>query len=97
MINVWNEIVTSYSKNPRDVLTFGKRKYFYVYEKDGDVYIESGRNHENASEIKTRRMLDKSNLENVYEKYKSGVKPSKILDITFNSVYWFGIFRDLGL
>ena len=64
MNEIWDLIKNSYLVNPRDVLTYGGRKYFYVYTQDDKVYLESGRNHPNGS---------------------------------FNSVYWFGIFRDLKL
>ena len=97
MKDIWNKIVESFSKNPRDVLTFGKRKYFYVYAEKDDVYVESGREHRNASKIKVRRKLDSVNLEAIYAAYKSGSKPSETLDMTYNSVYWMGIFRDLDL
>lgn len=97
MTHIWNKILDSYSKNPRDILTFGKRKYFYVYTEKDDIYIESGREHINASKITVRRKLDKENLEFIYSKYKAGSKPSEVLDITYNSVYWFGIFYDLKL
>ena len=97
MTHIWNEILNSFSKKPRDVLTFGKRKYFYVYTEGTDVYLESGREHKNASEIKGRRQLDKNNLQVVYEQYKLGSKPSEVADVTYNSVYWMGIFRDLDL
>ena len=97
MTEVWNLIADSYSKNPRDVLTYGKRKYFFVYVEENDIYIESGRTHKNASDIKTRRKIDKSNAETIYAAYKAGSKPSELLNVTYNSVYWFGIFRDLGL
>jgi len=97
MTELWNKITESYIKEPRDVLTFGKRKYFYVYVDNNDLYVESGREHKNASDIKVRRKLDNENIESIYEAYKSGIKPGKIIDITYNSVYWFGIFRDLML
>ena len=97
MTHIWNKILDSYSKNPRDILTFGKRKYFYVYTEKDDIYIESGREHINSSKITVRRKLDKENLEFIYSKYKAGSKPSEVLDITYNSVYWFGIFYDLKL
>lgn len=97
MNKVWNEILSSFSENPRDVLTYGKRKYFYVYAENGDLYVESGRSHSNASEIKIRRRLDKENFDDIYEEYKSGSKPSDIVELTYNSVYWMGIFRELGL
>lgn len=94
---IWNEIIASYSEQPRDVLTAGKRKYFYVYTQENDVYIESGRNHKNASEISSPRLLDKEELSIIYNKYIDGEKASDIKDITWNSVYWFGIFADLKL
>ena len=64
---------------------------------DDKVYLESGRNHPNGSNISSTRTLDKENLSAVFEKYKSGSKPSNVTEITFNSVYWFGIFRDLKI
>lgn len=97
MKDIWNLIVKSYYANPRDVLTFGGRKYFYVYVEHGEVYLESGRNHSNSSDITSRRKLDKENLLTIYIEYKSGAKPNDILNITYNSVYWFGIFKDLKL
>ncbi|MBE6749404.1 MAG: hypothetical protein E7557_09295 [Ruminococcaceae bacterium] len=97
MTNIWELIVNSYSENPRDVLTSGGKVYFYVYVEDGKVFLESGRNHANKSKITGRRQLDESNLTTIYNEYKSGAKPSDLLNITFNSVYWFGIFKDLEL
>lgn len=96
-MTIWNIIVESFLETPRDVLTYGRRKYFYVYVENDDVYIESGREHKNISNIKVRRKLDSQNFDEVYEKYKSGAKPSEILNITYNSAYWFGIFRELNL
>lgn len=97
MNEIWDLIKNSYLVNPRDVLTYGGRKYFYVYTQDDKVYLESGRNHPNGSNMSSTRTLDKENLSAVFEKYKSGSKPSDVTEITFNSVYWFGIFRDLKL
>lgn len=97
MNEIWILIKNSYSVNPRDVLTYGGRKYFYVYAQVDNVYLESGRNHPNGSNISSTRTLDKENLNAVFEEYKSGSKPSDVTEITFNSVYWFGIFKDLKL
>lgn len=94
---IWNAIITSYSAHPRDVLTAGKRKYFYAYTQENDVYIESGKDHKNASAISTPRRLDKENLSIIYDKYTDSAKASDITDMTWNSVYWFGIFDDLKL
>ena len=97
MNNIWNKIVKDYKDDPRDVLTAGGRKYFYVYAEGNEVFIESGRTHSNASKISSRRRLDKESLDVVYNKYKTGARPKNLQDDTFNSVYWLGIFSDLGL
>ena len=97
MQDLWMQIKSAYREQPRDVLTFGKRKYFYVYTEGDEVYLESGKNHENASVIKGRRVLDKANLEAIYAAYRAGCGAGEVTDITFHSTYWFGIFLDLGL
>lgn len=97
MSDIWSLIKNSYSVNPRDVLTSGGRKYFYVYTDGDNVYLESGRNHADSSVIAKRRALDKEKLNDIYNAYKEGAKPSDIKDITFNSVYWFGVFKDLKM
>ena len=97
MNDIWNLIKNSYLDNPRDVLTFGGRKYFYVYTEGDNVYLESGRNHSNSSNLSTSHILDKAKINIIFDAYKAGSKPSEITDITFNSVYWFGIFKDLKL
>lgn len=97
MKRLWNRILDSYKQLPRDVLTAGGRKYFFAYTENDDIYVESGREHQNASSIKARRRLDKENLAEIYEIYTSGEKASRITDITFNSVYWYGIFKDLDI
>ena len=82
---------------PFITIGYGGRKYFYVYSQGDNVYLENGRNHPSGSNISSTRTLDKKNLNAVFEEYKSGSKPSDVTKITFNSVYWFGIFKDLKL
>ncbi len=96
-VGIFERVKESFLRNPRDVLTFGGRKYFYVYVERGELYVEGGREHKNASRIKGRRKLDKANAEAVYAKYKVGAELSKIRELTYNSVYWLGIFRALDL
>ena len=97
MKDIWDLIKSSFSVNPRNVLTYGGRKYFYVYTDGNNVHLESGHNCPNGSNISTPRTLDRENLNAVFEEYKNGSKPSDVTKITFNSVYWFGIFKDLKL
>ena len=97
MKDIWNLIKSSFSVNPRNVLTYGGKKYFYVYTDGNNVHLESGQNCPNGSNISTPRTLDKENLNAVFEEYKNGSKLSDVTKITFNSVYWFGIFKVLKL
>ena len=91
----WGEIFDSFAKNPRDVITQANGVWFYTYTEGKDIYVESGRNHKNRSKITTRRKLDRKNFETIYDMYLNNTPRSKILDITRNSSYWFGIFSDL--
>ena len=54
----WEEMVSSYINNPRDVKTIPLQKegvWFYVYVENDDIYVESARNHlANSSSIRNR-------------------------------------------
>ena len=91
----WNEIFESYAKNPRDVITRHKGKWFYTYVDGKNIYVETGRNHINRSKITIRRRLDSENYETIYDMYVNDVPKEEVRRITYNSSYWFGIFSDL--
>ena len=100
----WETILSSYTKEPRDVKTVPLYKegiWFYVYAENNNIYIENAQNHENGSAIKKRRLLDKENFDTMltlYYKRKKGEKVSKeAISTTHNQVYWYGIFSDLNL
>lgn len=100
----WNDIVSSYSNNPRDVKTVplrGAGRWFYVYAENNNVYAENARNHSVSSKIKGRRVLEKNKVDDVlaiYDRRKRGESVSKIaVDTTVNQVYWYGIFADMGI
>ena len=57
MKDIWDLIKSSFSVNPRNVLTYGGRKYFYVYTDGNNVHLESGHNYPNGSNISTPRTL----------------------------------------
>ena len=102
---VWEDIVSSYTRNPRDVKTVPISRegvWFYVYVIDGNVFAENARSHlENSSNIENRRRLEKEKADvmlSLYYRRKRGEKVSQeARDITVNQVYWYGIFADIGL
>lgn len=98
----WEEIVLSYSKNPRDVKTVPFNRagiWFYVYVENGSIYIENAKNHSDSSSIKIRRKLKKENLDailSLYYRRKRGESVAQeATEITYNQVYWYGIFADM--
>lgn len=100
----WDEIVLSYTKNPRDVKTVPLRKegiWFYVFAENNDLYVTNANNHIDSSKIKTPRKIDKENfvtMLSIYAKRKNGESVTQeAIDITYNQVYWYGIFADMGL
>ena len=100
----WKDIITEYTKNPRDVITVPQRGvgiWFYVYaEKDG-IYIENAREHTDSSKIKGRRRLEQDKLEvmtDLHQRRKRGESVSKnAIETTYNQVYWYGILSDMGI
>lgn len=103
--DIWNLIVSSYSQNPRDVITtpVGNRhgKWFHVRVEAKRVFISEAKEHSYSSKFTTRRELNPSEAEKVYELYlkrQKGVSNNQeVQETTMNSSYWFGIFSDLDL
>ena len=91
----WEVILKSFAQNPRDVITRQNGVWFYTYVDGKNIYIETGKDHTNASKLTMRRRLDKENFETIYDMYVNHVPRSKIRAVTLNSSYWFGIFSDL--
>lgn len=102
---VWEKIIESFINNPRDVITVpinkSVGKWFYVTVREGNVCIESGREHSNPSLIKGTRKLNRLELTDMLEFYnrrKNGESISQeATERTVNQVYWYGIFNELGL
>ena len=92
----WNDILKSYTDNPRDVITRENGIWFYAYGEGNKVYIESGRSHENCSKITVRRSLGSENFEEVYDMYLKKAPREEVCAVTQNSSYWFGIFSELS-
>lgn len=101
---LWRSIVDSYSKTPRDVQTIptkGNGIWFYVSSKNDKVYISKAKQHTPSSQIQGARLLDWHKCEimlELYQRRKSGEPVSQeAAAATRNQVYWYGIFKDMGL
>lgn len=104
MEKIKNEILKSFSDNPRDVHTCPMRsstpKWFFVSTQSGRIVISESKAHMNSSRLKTNRILNSSELSEIFNLYlrrKRGESVSKeATDLTVNQVYWYGIFSELG-
>lgn len=100
---IWEEMISAYINNPRDVKTIPLQKegvWFHVYVENNSIYVENARNHStNSSNIKNRRKIEKEKAEtmlSIYIRRKNGEKVSREATMaTQNQVYWYGIFADM--
>lgn len=102
---IWEQIVDSYMKNPRDVktnpLTSRPPVWFFVYVENETVYIDRAKWHNPSSEITVPRKLAMRENEcdimfDLYQRRKHGDPVSKEAQkASVNQVYWYGIFADL--
>ena len=79
---MWTDVVNAYVNNARDVKTDPKPPkganyttnpkgiWFYVYAENGNIYIESARNHSNSSRISGRRKLENEKFDAMLLLYK---------------------------
>ena len=100
----WEEIVLSYKNNPRDVKTVplkGDGIWFYVYVENDNIYVENAKNHLDSYKIKNRRRLEQEKLDAMHSLYDRRNKGEAIYQdakiITYNQVYWYGIFADMSI
>ena len=101
----YSDLVNIFRADPREIPTAPKirntPKWFYVYERQGAIYISSGREHSNACRVSHDRRLDPSEFSvmlDIYRRRETGAPVSQ--EATENSVYqsyWFGIFKDMGM
>ncbi|MBE6926919.1 MAG: hypothetical protein E7467_00270 [Ruminococcaceae bacterium] len=104
---MWEQIVRSFTQNPRDVKTIPLYKrealWFFVYAESGEVYVAPARTHTPSSKITTTRKLavhenECETMLDLYRRRKCGEAVSKEAQAaSVNQVYWYGIFADLGI
>ena len=103
---MWEEIVRSYSENPRDVqsqpLNNRPGLWFYVYVEKGTLYVEQAKAHKPSSKLSMRRKLSRASQKcemmfEFYRRRKNGETVSaEAGHKTVNQVYWYGVFADMG-
>lgn len=101
----YSDIVISLRVSPRDIHTVPaqagrKPVWFYAFEQNGMIYVESGREHEPKSQIKGRFALPErqfSVMLSLYQRRKKGEAVSKeAAACSHCQVYWYGIFKELN-
>ena len=103
-INIKNEILKSFTDNPRDVHTSPTRsctpKWSFVSVSERNVIISESKANINSSKLKTNRLLNFNELPEIFKLYlrrKQGESVSReATALTVNQVYWYGIFSELG-
>ena len=100
----WEEMVSSYSKNPRDVITVPKNQkgiWFYVHTENGEVFITDAEYHAESSRVRKPIKLKKDEFEAILKIYKRKKRGEAVYQegkkITYQQVYWYGIFADMGI
>ena len=103
---IWEEIVRSFSDNPREVqsqpITKRDAVWFSVYVEDKKLFVDRAKVHKPSSNLSQRRSLsaeaDKCNIMyDLYCRRKNGASVSaEATATTVNQIYWYGIFAAMG-
>lgn len=103
---MYDGVVQSFQKNPRDVHTVPLNSnksplWFYVFVKDGILYVTSAKNHLPSSTISGHRPIPPTQFEtmlDIYHRRQKGEQVSQEATKTTRcQVYWYGIFADMGM
>lgn len=100
----YQDLVSSYSQEPRDVHTIplrGNPIWFFTYVDKGFVYVKPAHSKTPSSQIRTPRKLNPTEFDTMLELYHQRNKGRRVSDdatrATQNQVYWYGIFHDMGI
>lgn len=99
---LYQDLVESYSKEPRDVHTIPLNRepiWFFTYVEKGFVYVRSSYIHSRSSRMKAPRKLNPAEFKIMFELYVRRKNGERVSDdatrSSQNQVYWFGIFRNM--
>jgi len=104
-MTTYNQLLEDFSENPRDIctvpLTNKEPVWFYVFTKNGALFVDKAKFHNNSSSIVKSRELKEtecSAMLDIYHRRQKGEAVSRVAaEITRNQVYWYGVFSELGL
>lgn len=104
-MTTYNDLLNEFRHSPRDVITVPMNGsagiWFYVFEENGFIYVDSAKSKKPSSLISTRRKLNENDFDEIlslYQLRKKGTAVSvEATKTTVNQVYWYGIFSELGL
>ncbi|MDD3404214.1 MAG: hypothetical protein PHQ72_12835 [Hespellia sp.] len=101
---MWSDIINEFSQNPRDIKTVplrGSGIWFYVYVRQGKLFVSKAKNHNLSSKLSNDRELYEREYEKLlalYHQRESGENISKeAAKVTYNQAYWYGVFAALGM
>ena len=99
---LYQDLVESYSKEPRDVHTIPLNRepiWFFTYVEKGFVYVRSSYIHSRSSRMKAPRKLNPAEFKIMFELYVRRKNGERVSDdatrSSQNQVYWIGIFRNM--
>ena len=101
----YSEIVRNFKNTPRDIPTAPTTrvapKWFYVYEKNGNLYVSCGKDHSNICKIQNDRILLEKEFPIMLDLYHRRQRGDSISAesqaASMNQSYWYGIFKELSL
>ena len=103
-MDAYSKIIEEFSAFPRDVSTVPTTerdgKWFYVFVKNGELYVESGHEKEPKSAVRRRKLKESECLPllGLYHRRESGEAVyAEAHRITYSQVYWYGIFEEMNM
>lgn len=101
---MYKRLVEEFMRSPRDVhtvpVTRKDYKWFYVFARSNNLYVESARNNTPKCVVKRRVLPEKecNEILTIYHRRLAGEQVStEAQNCTWSQVYWYGIFSELNL
>lgn len=99
------DMVNDFANSPRDIHTvpITKRQeiWFYAYVEDGILYVKSAKEHRPSCNISSPRKINPEHFDRMKKIYHRRCHGEKVSEeakkITVCQVYWYGIFKELGI
>lgn len=97
----YQDLVNFVLSNTDDISTFpltkAKPKWFHVYVKDGEIFVENSKTMQPSCNIQGARSLMCSHFETMYDYYRRRLEGEKVSKEATHydvcQVYWYGIIK----